>query len=111
MAPELDHVHSRQDHLYITIEEDSLALNGRSVKPFGIVFGQVDRAVKLLRPDQMSAVEVRMRDRNRFQPASRLDEVDGILIEKADAIPKNIASWSLDQNRSLTDCELWAGED
>jgi len=74
--------------------------------PFPIGFMHQHGAVEHTAPLGHCTVEMRMRNCDRPDPAEGLNDLDGCPIEKAEAVPKNIALGHDDQKRSLPDGEL-----
>lgn len=57
-------------------------------------------------PFDHCCVVVRMRDGDGLYAAETRDVVDGGLIEKADAVPENVAGICLEKKSALTDAEV-----
>ena len=57
---------------------------------------------KGLAPTGHSAVEVRMRNRNRFKPTKQSNDIDRGVIQKANAVPEYIAGRRSDQKGTLS---------
>src|SRR6516225_653067 len=67
---------------------------------------QIDRrAAKGLAPVGDCAIKMRVRDRDRLQPAPRADLLHGLRRRKRDAIPHHAAVGLLQQQRTLADCK------
>lgn len=111
MATEFHHCRTWQDLNHLALVEDSPTLDIIRVHPFLILVRQVHRAVKLLGPLEMSRIEVGMRNGNSFQTATLVDEVNGRLVEQADAVPEDVSMLGLDKDGALADGELGTGED
>src|SRR5215470_141280 len=63
------------------------------------------RAAEGAAPIDHRGVEMRMRDRDRLEPAEALDHRDGRIVEQRDAVPEHIACWREHKVRMLTDRE------
>ena len=75
-----------------------------ALDPLAIVFVQVDGdAAEGLAPLDHRRVVVRVRDGYRGNSAQGFDKRDGVGIDEADAVPKNVAGGGLDEQRALAD--------
>ena len=83
----------------------------RSHDPLGVGGVQVDRAVEAVRPLDHAGVVVRVRDRDRGQPAAALDLVRGGVVEQRDAVPHQVRVAVGDEQRALADREPRRGAD
>ena len=83
----------------------------RAHDPLGVGGVQVDRAVEALRPLDHRRVVVRMRDRDRREPAAALDLGGGRVVEQRDAVPQQVRVAVGDEQRALADGELRLGPD
>ena len=54
---------------------------------------------------------MRVGNGNGLQPTAVLDEVNGRLVEQADAVPQDVSVFSLDKHCALADGKLGTGED
>jgi hypothetical protein len=79
--------------------------------PFSIGFVDQHRAVKHPAPGRHRAIKVRVRKGDRIDTTQGPDDFYRGDIEKADAVPKNIALGRDDQKRPLPDSELWGSPD
>ena len=79
--------------------------------PFLIGGIEMDRAAEGFRPFVHRRVEMRMRDRDRFQAPESLDETDRRRIECRNAVPENIAPFRSHQDRALPDGKTGADAD
>src|SRR5450432_3096763 len=73
--------------------------------PVGIVHEH--RTVKRSAPRRHRAVEMRMGNRDRLDATQRANDLDGRVIQKDEAVPKDIACGGYDQKGPLSDRELW----
>ena len=72
--------------------------------PLAIVAMQIDRhAAERLAPVGDGAIEMRMRDRDRLQPAERFDVFDRFARSQRNAIPEHAAIGLTNQQRTLSD--------
>ena len=76
-----------------------------------VVGVQEHRAVEARRPVGHPRVVVRVRDRDRRQPAAALDLVGGLVVEAGDAVPHDEALAERDEQRALADREPRLGAD
>src|SRR5690348_1642787 len=65
----------------------------------------MNRATEGAAPIDHGGVEMRMRDRDRLEPAEALYHRDGRIVEKRDAVPEHIACWCDHKVRVMTDRE------
>ena len=79
--------------------------------PLGVRGVQVDRAVEAMRPLDHARVVVRVRDRDRGEPAAPLDLRRGRLVEQRDAVPQQVGVAVGDEQRALADRECGIGAD
>src|SRR5207342_2879704 len=79
--------------------------------PFLIGGMEMDRAAESLRPFIHRRVEMRVRDRDRFQAPEALDETHCRGIERRNAVPEQVAALRLHQQRALPDGETSADTD
>ena len=72
---------------------------------------QVHRAVEAVRPLHHRRVVVRVRDRDRGEPAAALDLGGRVVVEQRHAVPQQVAVAERHEQRALADRELRLGAD
>src|SRR5229473_603087 len=76
-------------------------------KPLPVSLVHEHGTVKRPAPRRHRAVEMRMGNSNRLDSAQRANDLDGRVIQKAEAVPKDVARGGNDQEGPLSDRELW----
>lgn len=111
MASNLDHIHIGKNILSFILEENSSIFLVIAVQPLLVFVSKINRALELSCPLQMRAVEMRVRNGNSDKSSTRVDEVNGLLVQQTDTVPEDIARLCLDEDGSLPNCHLRSRED
>src|SRR5438874_8116015 len=78
--------------------------------PLAIRLRDIDRRVpEGATPLHVDAVEVRVRHRDAVEAAARADGRDALVVDEAEAVPQEVASGRLDEQRTLPDADGWIG--
>ncbi len=79
-----------------------------AIQPHLIITTHINRTPKHTRPFQMRRVEMRMANYNSLQSTFSLNEVDSSRVQESNAVPKDVATRSLQQDGALPDTKLLA---
>ena len=103
MPADVDDFHSVPERLFVAIPEADVFAPVHD--PLLVGSMDVDGAIERLGPVVHVAVVMRVRKTDRAQSASRLDELDGGLIQQGDAVPKDVSTLRHDEKGALPDRE------